>query len=140
MCKFKACNMNKTKGITLIELMIVVAVIGLLASIAYPAYRDQMIKTRRSDGHTLLMEVMNAQERFFTNYGTYTLSITAAEPAGLGFPDSNSDEGFYSVSAAACGGGITQCVVLTATAGTAQSTDGNLTYNSQGVKTPVAKW
>ena len=95
---------NKQTGITLIELMIVVATVGILASIAYPTYRDQMIKTRRSDGHALLMQVMNAQERFFTNYGTYTTSITGAEPTGLGFTDTNSDEGYYTVSAAACGG------------------------------------
>ncbi len=131
---------NKQKGITLIELMIVVAIVGVLASIAYPSYRDQMIKTRRSDGQAMLMEVMNAQERFFTNYGSYTTNLTGAEPAGLGLTDTNSDEGFYTVSAAACGGGISQCVVLTATAGTAQNSDGNLTYNSQGVKVPAAKW
>lgn len=133
-------QLNTSKGITLIELMIVVAIVGLLASIAYPAYQDQMRKTRRSDGQAKLLEIMNAQERFFTNYGTYVTTITGSEPTGLGFASTSSDEGFYTISAAACGGGLSQCVVLTATAGSAQSSDGNLTYNSQGVKSPTAKW
>lgn len=133
-------NMKNSKGITLIELMIVVAIVGILGSIAYPAYQDQMRKTRRSDGQAKLLEVMNAQERFFTNYGSYTASITAADPNGLGYADTNSGEGFYTLSAAACGAGITQCVNLTGTAQGGQASDGNLTFNSQGVKTPAAKW
>ena len=83
---------------------------------------------------------MNAQDRFFTNYGCYTTSITAAEPTGLGYSNANSGEGFYTISAAACGGGITLCVNLTASAQGGQASDGNLTFNSQDVKTPAAKW
>jgi len=130
----------KMAGITLIELMIVVAVIGILASIAYPAYQDQMTKSRRTDGHTELMSIMNAQERFYTNFGSYTTSLTAAAPVGLNLPDVTSDEGHYTLAAAACGAGIAQCVLLTATAGGVQASDGNLTLNSQGVKTPANKW
>ena len=132
--------LGKMAGMTLIEVMIVVVIVGILASIAYPAYQDQMTKSRRTDGHTELMSIMNAQERFYTNFGSYTASLTAAAPAGLGLPDTTSDEGHYTVTAAACGAGIAQCVVLTATAGGVQAGDGNLTLNSQGVKTPAAKW
>ena len=127
-------------GITLIELMVVVALLGILASIAYPAYQDQMMKSRRTDGHAELMSIMNAQERFFTNFGSYTTSLTGAAPAGLGLADVASEKGHYTVTAAACGAGIAQCVALTATAGGVQAGDGNLTLNSQGVKTPAAKW
>ena len=133
-------RINKIKGMTLIELMIVVVIVGILASIAYPSYRDQMTKTRRSDGQAKLMEIMNAQERYFTNYGSYTASIATADPVGLGYADANSEEGFYTISAAACGGGLARCVALTATAQGVQASDGNLTFNSQGVKTPAAKW
>ncbi|MEJ2114541.1 MAG: type IV pilin protein [Gammaproteobacteria bacterium] len=133
-------SMYKNKGMTLIELMIVMAILAIVASIAYPAYQDQMTKTRRSDGQAKLMEIMNAQERYFTNYGTYTASITAADPTGLGYSNANSEKGFYTISAAACGGGLVQCVSLTATAQGAQASDGNLTFNSQGVKAPANKW
>jgi len=130
-------KLNKMAGMTLIELMIVVAVVGILSAIAYPAYQDQMTKTRRTDGKTELAAVMNAQERFFTNNGTYTATLLAG---GLGLPDANSDEGHYTIAAAACGAGLTQCVALTATAVGVQAADGNLTYDSLGNKTPAAKW
>jgi type IV pilus assembly protein PilE len=131
---------SKIKGFTLIELMIVVAIAGIIAAIAYPSYQEQMRKTRRADGQTELMKIMNVQERFFTNYGSYTTSITNAEPNGLGSANANSDEGFYAISAAACGAGITQCVALTAVAQGVQKSDGNLTLNSQGIKAPAEKW
>ena len=131
-------SINKIKGITLIELMIVVAIVGILSVIAYPAYQDQMQKTRRTDGKTMLVELMNAQERFFTNNGSYTTNLVAADPTGLAYPDAgsgnvSSDDGYYLISAAICGVGIpvSQCVLLTATAQGGQTGDGNLTLNSQ---------
>ena len=106
-----------------------------------------MIKTRRSDGQAMLMEVMNAQERFFTNYGTYTNNLVAADPNGLGYPDAgsgkvDSDEDFYQITAGACEAGtlFSQCIALTATAVGGQVSDGNLTLNSRGEKSPTAKW
>ncbi len=130
-------NLKKIAGMTLIEVMVVVVIIGILASIAYPAYVDQMTKTRRTDGKTELAAIMNVQERFYTNNGAYTTNLLAG---GLGLPDANSDEGHYQVAAAACGGGIAQCVNLTATAVGVQAGDGPLTYDSIGNKTPAAKW
>jgi len=122
------------KGFTLIELMIVVAVIAILGMIAVPAYRDSTTKARRSDGQTALMDVMARQERYFTERNTYTTNL-AALPASAA-----SQEGFYTVSAAACGGGITSCVILTATAQGAQAPDGNMTLDSRGQKLPANKW
>ncbi len=140
-------NIKYAKGITLIELMIVVAIVGIIASIAYPSYQDQMRKTRRADGQAMLMEVMNAQERFFTNYGSYTNNLVALDPNGLGYPDAgsgkvDSDEGFYQITAGTCEAGtaLSQCVALTATAVGGQTSDGNLTFNSRGEKTPKEKW
>ena len=61
--------MSKAKGFTLIELMIVVAVIAILASIAYPSYQDSVRKTRRADAKEVLLEGAQWMERFFTeNY------------------------------------------------------------------------
>jgi prepilin-type N-terminal cleavage/methylation domain-containing protein len=57
-------NLIRHRGFTLIELMIVVAVIGLLAVVAYPSFQQSIIKSDRSDARTALAEILLAQERF----------------------------------------------------------------------------
>lgn len=133
---------TQQRGMSLIELMIVVAIISILGAVVYPSYMDSVIKTRKGDGVAMINKVMQAQERFFVNGLTYTANLT-----DLGFgADSNlpSDEGAYLISAAACGGfTIAQCVNITAVAQGSQDTDepdsvDNLGLNSQGTKT--GKW
>ena len=67
---------SKQTGITLMELMITVAVVGLLASIAYPSYRDQVLKSHRADGKTALMQQAQTMERCFTRTNTFVGCIT----------------------------------------------------------------
>ncbi len=129
----------KQTGFSLIELMMVVAIVGILGAIAYPSYKDSVTKGRRSDGQTKLVQLMNAEERYFAERGTYTATLSNFAPVdGGGKVDT--DSGYYKISAAACGTGVATCVILTAEAQTAQAGDGNLTYNSQGAKTPTTKW
>ena len=61
----------KAKGFTLIELMIVVAVIGIIAAIAYPSYQDQVMSTRRGDAQGALMAFASSMERYYTQNGSY---------------------------------------------------------------------
>ncbi|MGI9247442.1 MAG: type IV pilin protein, partial [Woeseiaceae bacterium] len=63
--------MKKQGGFTLIELMIVVAIIGIIAAFAYPSYLDQIRKTRRADCSGALTGLGSAMERFFTVNSTY---------------------------------------------------------------------
>lgn len=121
-------------GFTLIEVMITVAIIAILAAIAYPVYLNQVQQARRSDGQTTLIEVMQAEERFYTLNNTYTTALQSV--LGFAADPVASEEGWYAVSAAACGGGgaSPQCVQLTATPQGAQATDpcGNISLNSRG--------
>lgn len=132
----KAMRNNRVRalGFTLIELMIVVAVIAILAAIAFPAYQDQIRKTRRTEAKAALQEVMNRQERFFTTNNTYTDDMT---DLGYGSDPFDTPDAWYSVDGTACGGGIAECVALTATAQNGQEDDPceNFTLNSQGART-----
>jgi type IV pilus assembly protein PilE len=128
-------------GVTLIELMIVLTIAAIIAAIALPSYFKEMTETRRSDAKAKLMEIMNAEERYYTVNNTYTTDLEN----DLNYPVDgaskvDTDEGYYKVSAAACGSGITNCIELSAEPGQAQSDDGSLTLDSLGVKTPGDKW
>lgn len=70
-------NTNQS-GFTLIELMIVVAVIGILAAVAYPAYTDSILKGRRAQARAALAELIQQQERYMTQRNCYVGFTTAA--------------------------------------------------------------
>ena len=65
------CN-YKISGITLIELLIVIALVGIIASIAYPSYQTHVTKTHRSESAATLLESSQFMERFFSETGAYT--------------------------------------------------------------------
>lgn len=76
--------MNKQRGFTLMELMIVVTIIGILAAIAYPSYQDQVRKSRRADCEGAIVGLGNAMERFYSVNNTYLGA--AAGGANTGAP------------------------------------------------------
>lgn len=75
--------MSKVHGFTLIELMIAVAIIGILAAIAYPSYQEQVRSSRRGDCTGALAGMANAMERHFTTNNTYVGAAVGA----AGIPD-----------------------------------------------------
>jgi type IV pilus assembly protein PilE len=86
-------NIAKSRGFTLIELMIVIVIVGVLAAIALPAYQDYAQRARRADAKTSLLEVQMAMEKWRANNATYTTDMT-----DLGYSaatNNASKEGYY---------------------------------------------
>lgn len=68
--------MHNIRGLTLIELVITVAIIGILASIAYPSYQDYVRRSNRSVAKTILMEVQSRQDTYFSDRKRYASDLT----------------------------------------------------------------
>jgi type IV pilus assembly protein PilE len=123
----------RTQGFTLIELMIVIAIIGIVAAIAVPSYNAQMQKTRRADAKSCLVDAAQRQEDFYYTNNVYTATLT-----NLGFAAGTvncGDDANYTLAVTINGTGSTY--LLTATRANAQTGDtlcGNFTLSSTGVK------
>ncbi len=84
------------RGVTLMELMIVVVVLGILTAIAYPNYRQYAARAKRTEARAALLQIATNQERFYLQNNTYTTDMT-----NLGFPVAGghvSDSGSYTIS------------------------------------------
>ena len=96
---------SKSRGFTLIELVIVMVVIAILAAIAIPSYRQYVLRSHRVEATTTLLAVAAAQEKFYLQNDTYTDNLTDAPPDGLGIADFDADmagvqteNGWYTIS------------------------------------------
>lgn len=119
-----------TRGVTLIELMIVIVVVSILAAVAIPSYRRYIIRANRSDAKAVLLSTAGALERCFTRFNSYA----AADGCTLAFPVASTN-GKYSVTAPTQ---TAAAYTITATAQGTQADDsecGNFTLTSANVRT-----
>lgn len=84
---------RQPQGVTLLELLIVVVMIGLLGTIAVPSYRQYAMRAQRTEAKTALLRLAANQERFYLQNNTYTNNLAA-----LGFPTGVSDKGVYTLA------------------------------------------
>lgn len=129
---------RRQEGITLIELMVVVVIVAILASIGYPSYREHVIKTRRAEAKAALADAAAREEQFYLDNKTYTPTIGVG---GLN-ASATTEHGDYTVAVAAPTAAcpISRCYALTATPLGAQADDtrcGTMRLNSSGQKLPT---
>lgn len=141
---------NKQQGFSLIELMIVVAIIGILAAIAYPSYQENVASTHRANAQSELMGLSSALERWYTQNNHYSNAAdggadTGAPGAGLYGLDQEIAR-FYTITISQTDGGTadttaaqTYTLQAAPVAGNIMANDrcGTMTINSAGVKTPA---
>ena len=90
-------NRSKMQGVTLIELMVVVLVVGILASIAVPSYRAYLLRSHRVEATAALLNLAAAQEKFYLQNNTYTTKLEDAPPDGLGLQAVTAND-FYDIA------------------------------------------
>jgi len=127
------------KGFTLIELMMTLAIIGILTAIAFPSYLNYITRSSRSAAQSELLQLANLQEKVYLNANGYAVSITGAyngrDDGGLGKTAGTTDDGKYTLSITP-NATPTQAYVITATpvVGSTQEKDGDITISSDGTR------
>ena len=135
--------LGRMRGFTLVELMIVVAIIAIIAAVGFPSYQDSVRKSKRAEAKSRLLQLAQLQERKYSQgIPTYVTDISSLLGLGANVPVYSSDtndpnSGYVITAAAGATGSITDSFVLTATRQAAMAGDaecGELTLSNTGQK------
>jgi type IV pilus assembly protein PilE len=119
----------RPRGFTLIELMITVAIVGILAAIAYPSYQEHIRKARRADAQAVLLELAQFMERYYTMNNTYA---GAALPFAKAPKDG--DDTYYGIDFDGDPDATSYTLVATPAGAMTGDKCGTLSINAAGVK------
>lgn len=123
-------------GFTLIELMIVVAIVAILLVVGLPAWQEQVKRSKRTAAQAEMYDIANRQQQYLLSNRSYMDDTILTNTGYTLDPDVAKN---YSWSIA-LGAGTTPTYVLTFTPTGSQASDGPLTLNEQGLGTPAEKW
>ena len=138
--------MRKRRGFTLVELLVVLAIVSILAAIAYPGYARHVVKARRVEAQLALVDAMQRQEQYRALHHTYVAfsmaSLDADSRQFHWWVGSRPEDSAYELEGRACEGqAISQCIELRARPGTANVDTrfsdpdcGVLSFDSRGVQ------
>ncbi len=133
---------NMARGFTLIELMVTVAIVAILAMIAYPLYLHQLVEGRRSAAEATLMDIAQREQQYILDQRTYAGGTDAATlHTNLGVTIPASVTNFYSISVnAPAGSPPTFTATAAPIAGTTQAADVTLSIDQNDYKQPSGTW
>jgi len=141
---------KKLSGFTLIELMITVAVIGILAAIALPSYQKYVVRGNRAAAQAAMMDIANRQQQYLLANRAYTNSLAAlsySAPSEVSARYAISDTGNITLSryldnscTVQADSGTVPSFVITFSPSGSQASDGSLYLSSTGMKCPAGKW
>lgn len=129
----------RNRGFTLIEVMVVVAIVGILVAIAYPSYRTHVLKGNRASAQAFLMDAAQRQQQYFLDNRNYAPDLNTV--FGIPSPIPPEVSPYYTMTVATTAG-PPPTFLITATPKGKQvaSTEPTLTIDQAGTKTPSSSW
>ncbi|MDL2198430.1 type IV pilin protein [Halopseudomonas aestusnigri] len=128
--------MKAVKGFTLIEVMITVVIVAILAAIAYPSYRQYIIRSDRAAAQSVMMDIANREQQFLMANRAYASKATVTA-SGFSLDSGLASKYDWDITV---GTDDVPAFTITFTPKGSQASDVTLTLNHQGVKTPADKW